>query len=529
MEGCRAFCLPGDEDFGITPVEANAAGKPVVAFAGGGALETLEEGVTGCFFDRREPDEVLAAIRRCDRMDTAPEVIASAARRFSAANFRERLCEVIRAGVAAREPPPRSHAMRGATANGAGAGTEAPRRRMRVVFIDHVAQLSGGEIALLRLLPHLDEVDPHVILAEDGPLADRLRSAGITTEVLSLRERTRNLRKDRVTPGTLPFGSVVVTALYSVRLALRLRQLRPDVVHTNSLKSGVYGSIAARLAGIPSVWHVRDRIAVDYLPKTAVRLTRFMTRRLPSVVIANSQATMRTLHPGGSSIVLYSVLPEVLAPPRVPAKRTAEALVVGMVGRLAPWKGQELFLRAFADAFGTSEARCVIIGSSMFGEDEYALGLHSLVGELDLQDHVEFRGFQENVWSEFARLDVLVHASLIPEPFGQVVLEGMAARVPVVVANAGGPAEIVTHGVNGLHYPMGDRAALAAALRTLADDPALRERLATEALDTVAAYQPGAVVSRLQTVYRDVIDRADRPSRLARPYSRRPGRSGRSR
>lgn len=97
MEGCRAFCLPGREDFGMTPVEANAAGKPVVALGAGGALESLQEGVTGTFFTRHEPDAVLEAIRRCDRVDTSPEVIASMARRFSPAVFRTRLLEVLHA------------------------------------------------------------------------------------------------------------------------------------------------------------------------------------------------------------------------------------------------------------------------------------------------------------------------------------------------------------------------------------------------------------------------------------------------
>lgn len=95
METCRAFCLPGQEDFGITPVEANAAGKPVVAFAGGGALETLEDGRTGVFFGDPTVDAVLDAIRRCDELETAPATIAASAQRFSREAFHASLPRAI--------------------------------------------------------------------------------------------------------------------------------------------------------------------------------------------------------------------------------------------------------------------------------------------------------------------------------------------------------------------------------------------------------------------------------------------------
>jgi glycosyltransferase involved in cell wall biosynthesis len=103
FQSCRAFCLPGAEDFGITPVEANAAGKPVVAFAGGGALETIEEGESGAFFREQTPEALLEALRACDEIDVRPERIAENARRFSAENFRARLTSVLM-GALARQP-----------------------------------------------------------------------------------------------------------------------------------------------------------------------------------------------------------------------------------------------------------------------------------------------------------------------------------------------------------------------------------------------------------------------------------------
>lgn len=95
MQNCRAFCLPGVEDFGITAVEAQAAGKPVIALSAGGALETVDPGTTGVFFNEPTHDAFLDALRTCDDMRTDPHVIAMRSYRFSPGAFRVRLLEVL--------------------------------------------------------------------------------------------------------------------------------------------------------------------------------------------------------------------------------------------------------------------------------------------------------------------------------------------------------------------------------------------------------------------------------------------------
>jgi glycosyltransferase involved in cell wall biosynthesis len=95
MESCRALVVPGTEDFGIVAVEAQAAGKPVVAFAAGGALETVVDGETGVFFREHSVEAVSDAVRRADELATSPEEIAAHAERFSREAFRERLLRVV--------------------------------------------------------------------------------------------------------------------------------------------------------------------------------------------------------------------------------------------------------------------------------------------------------------------------------------------------------------------------------------------------------------------------------------------------
>jgi glycosyltransferase involved in cell wall biosynthesis len=95
MQNARAVCVPGQEDFGIVPVEAQAAGKPVIAFAAGGALETVRPGVTGVLINDHSIDGFLSAVRRCDAIATSPQEIADNVRRFSPAVFKSRLLEAI--------------------------------------------------------------------------------------------------------------------------------------------------------------------------------------------------------------------------------------------------------------------------------------------------------------------------------------------------------------------------------------------------------------------------------------------------
>ncbi len=373
-----------------------------------------------------------------------------------------------------------------------------PDPRPRVVYLDHVARLSGGEIQLSRLLPHLRGVNAHVILGEEGPLAERLVRAGVSVEVMPIAAAARDLRREQVRPGVGALASAWSTASYTLRLARRLRRLAPDLVHTNSLKSGVYGSLAARLAGVPVVWHVRDRVADDYIPAAAVRLVRALVRRLAVAVIANSDATLATLD--GSAPADSWVIPGSVEPSPVPHSPQAHT-TFGMLGRIAPWKGQDLFLRAFAEAFPGGSESGVLIGSPMFGEQDYERSLHELVDSLGLRERVCFRGFQEDVWSELARLDVLVHASTIPEPFGTVVLEGMAAGLTVLAPDQGGPATVIEDGRTGRLFRMGDQRLLASAMRELGQDPGARERLSGAAREAISAYHPEVIARRLEEVY----------------------------
>jgi glycosyltransferase involved in cell wall biosynthesis len=112
-----------------------------------------------------------------------------------------------------------------------------------------------------------------------------------------------------------------------------------------------------------------------------------------------------------------------------------------------------------------------IIGSAMFGEEEYEAKVREQVHNLGLDTAVEFTGYCEDVYSRISNLDVLVHASTTGEPFGQVVIEGMVAGKPVVATSGGGILEIVEDGKTGHLVPMGDSNSMAKAICSLLADP----------------------------------------------------------
>lgn len=398
----------------------------------------------------------------------------------------------------------------------------------RILFLDHTASLGGGEIALLNLVQALDRrlYAPIVLLFSDGPLLGKLREAGVETHLLPLSPRVAEASKDSLGAGVLlrlkDFGE---TLAFIVRLARFIRTQRADLVHTNSLKSDVLGGLAARLARVPVIWHVRDSITPDYLPGPIVMLFRRLCRIVPRHVIANSHATLATVFPsweGASSrrnmpraaSVAHDGVPVALLAAEVQAEEEAAvaefaAPRIGLVGRISPWKGQHVFLRAAALVRQRyPQARFQIIGAALFNEQEYERQISALAASLDLNGSVEFTGFRSDVQSLITGLDILVHASTTGEPFGQVIVEGMAAGKPVVATRGGGVPEIVLDGQTGLLVPMGDVPAMADAILLLLDDPAGARRLGRLGRSRVGEHFTTALTARrVEDIYERLLSR----------------------
>lgn len=470
------------EGFGLVVLESLACGTPVLASDTGGMAEVLPD-LDGSLL---VPAGDVAAWAEALRRNTADLPGSDACRRFAERfdweTAADRTLQVYEKAL-----------------------SKPPRRPYRVVFVDHCARLSGGELAMLRLLQAASNVEAHVVLGEDGPLRSRLEEVGVSCEVLPFSKR--DVRRADLAELANLAGGGASTAAYVARLARRLRQLRPDLVHTNSLKAGIYGCVAARLAGIPAVWHVRDVLGDD-IPLAARAAVRRLIAALPAAVIVDTGATAATLDLPDKTV---HIVPSPVDTGQPRPDEPAGDPVVGMVGRLAPWKGQHVFLDAVAKlAPAHPEMRARLIGSAMFGEDaRYEQQLRDQAERLGIAERVEFAGFRDDVRAELAQLTVAVHASTLPEPFGQVVVEAMAAGVPVVASAAGGPAEVVTDGVDGLLVPPGDAGALAAAIGRLLADRDLRHALGAAGVRTAQRFRPERIAAEVEAVYRSVLVRTE--------------------
>jgi glycosyltransferase involved in cell wall biosynthesis len=351
----------------------------------------------------------------------------------------------------------------------------------RVLLFDHTAQLGGGEIALLDLIRYLDRshVEPIVVLGSNGPLVDRLRGLA-ELHVLEISPEVLHTRKDTLhSAGVVPLGVAFDIFAYVLRLIDFIHSHDIELIHTNSLKADILGGIAGKLTHTPVIWHMRDRITEDYLPRPAVRGMRRLCRIIPDFIIGNSAATLQTL-------CLNESLPTMVVPSGVDIgayeqnrasamKDSSEArkkVKIGLVGRICPWKGQHIFLQAAAEVLQRfPETHFQIIGAALFKEHQYEIEMHELSQKLGIDHAVEFTGFRNDVPDLISMLDILVHASTTGEPFGQVIVQGMAAGKPIVATNGGGVPEIVIHGTTGLLVPMGNAQALSSAICALLSDP----------------------------------------------------------
>jgi glycosyltransferase involved in cell wall biosynthesis len=375
--------------------------------------------------------------------------------------------------------------------------------RLRVVFISHCSQRAGGEFALAHLIAKID-VKSHVILGEDGPMHERLRASGVSVEVLEMPSLMRDFTRDG-RAFSYRLNLLVESFRYVRQLRRRLRELRPDLIHANSLKAGLCGGLAARFARVPLIWHVRE-------PLTNFRRVwreplKLAIAVLPHAVIANSNSTLKTV---GSWAARHGYV--VASAVELPKGRDRNLVVdrlplrVGMIGRLSATKGQDIFLKAVARIVDEVEVEAIIVGEAIFGDRGFDRTLEALVDQLGLRGRVWFTGYQEDVGDILTDLDLLVHCSIRAEGFGQAIVQAMAAGVPVIASELGAPAEYIEHRRNGLLVEPNSVDALAEALREALSDATLRARLGRCARAIRERVDPHRTASDVLQIYRTVVE-----------------------
>lgn len=375
--------------------------------------------------------------------------------------------------------------------------------KSRILFVSPAAHLGGAERCLLdfvwavRALPDPPRV--RVLSLAQGPLVAELEALGSEVRVLPLPAPLANLGEAGLgrASGTLRLllGAAASTA-FLARLAREVRTFSPHVLHTNGMKAHLLaGALASR--GARHVVHLHDfassrRLATAVLPWLARRGTRF---------VANSRAVaqdFRALAPHGDVKVVYNAIdtdrfcpgafePDWLAQRAGLAPSGDSCVSFGLVATYAKWKGHHLFIEAAQRLLAGhphASARFYVIGGPI-----YATG-GSQVSAGELLDHIERLGlrgrvglipFQLDVARVYRALNVLVHASTAPEPFGRTIVEAMASERPVLVARTGGARELFQDGETALGFESGDASELAAKMAEVLTSADLRRRLGARA------------------------------------------------
>ena len=336
-----------------------------------------------------------------------------------------------------------------------------------ILFVDHTAMMGGAQHSLLDIAE-----------ANRRRSAVALAARGVAVHSLGGGSALQQVKKTSVVPG---FGPLLAT----VRLARALASAAQPfgMLYANSPKSFVVAALAGWLARKPVVWHLRDILGQGHFSRANVRTVVALANWSAVRVVANSRATADAFVAAGGRASLVTVVhngidaapfdalgPGTRAAVRAELGIAGDVFLVGCFSRLHPWKGQTVLLDAVARMPGV---HALVVGGALFsGEAPYEAELRSRAQLPDLAGRIHMLGARDDVPRLLAACDVVVHASVLAEPFGRVLVEAMLAKRPVVATAAGGVPEVVSDGETGVLVPPGDAQALGEALDALRRDPA---------------------------------------------------------
>ena len=381
--------------------------------------------------------------------------------------------------------------------------------KMNVLYLNHSGQVSGAEQSLRALLwqfrrAHVD-VEPVIALPGAGPFADLLRDGEWNVTFAPLR---RLQRPHNFISGMAGLVDILRTAPFLVRL---VRQTDSHLIHSNSTTAHLAGGLAAERAGKPAIWHVRDLVSLE-------RVAPALAQRA-AWVIAISKCVADRLEQDGVPpekirVIHNGLNPDEWHPPEHSQLRGAlgvgdDTFIFGCASQLVPWKNHKAFIEAayqICQDDDCARVRFVILGGDLWGEHQsYVQELRDLVKQYGLQERFNFIPHQTDNIDAMAAFDSVVLCSH-EEPFGRVLMEGMALQKTVIAYAENGPTEIVTNLHDGLLVSPDEEDGLAHAMRRVLREADLRQHLNHNARATVLQkFHIADSADQVLDIYREVL------------------------
>lgn len=374
---------------------------------------------------------------------------------------------------------------------------------MRVLYVEGVNAFGGSLTGILHLVRYLpDDVKPILLTSYDPSaytdMPPRLvhRKVDIPNAPKVCVGRVRGLLR-YFRCGVRPWYQAVDKAI---------AEFKPDIIHANNTVTTNLGvALIGRKRRIPTISHQKGFEYPGMLNRWLVKHSRY------SHHIATSGAIAKHLKAFGLDPRRCTTIYESVTGPseaQLANARDNDVPIVAMHSMLTSWKGQHVFLRAVAEVRRRCDSpfQVIIAGTAPETDSTYPRELYSLVEELRLEDVVQFSGHLREVYDFLPTVDIAVHASIQPEPFGRVVPEAMLSGLPTIVTMDGGPAEYVHDGVTGLHVPRNDVPAMADAIERLVTSRELRQRMGRAAREAaLEKLDPATLTMKVVEVYRQLL------------------------